>query len=158
MSVAFRREGDDEHKEPVFELPIPPGPNLVTRQGLAQIEARVAELESAARAAPDDEAAKPIRRELRYWRTRLATAELQPPFAGDAVGFGATVRFRLNGAERTVTLVGDDEANPAAGRLAWSAPLARALMGAEVGERVDFAGREEAVEVLAVSDGLPSPS
>jgi len=33
MSVAFRRESDEEHKEPRFELPIPPGPNLVTRRG-----------------------------------------------------------------------------------------------------------------------------
>ena len=35
MSVAFRREGDDEHLEPKFELPIPPGPNRVTARGLA---------------------------------------------------------------------------------------------------------------------------
>ena len=35
MSVAFRRESDDEHKEPKFDIPIPPGPNLVTRRGLA---------------------------------------------------------------------------------------------------------------------------
>ena len=44
MSVAFRREGDEEHLEPKFEIPIPPGPNLVTSRGLALIGARVAEL------------------------------------------------------------------------------------------------------------------
>jgi hypothetical protein len=33
MSVAFRRESDDEHKEPEFELPIPVGANLVTPRG-----------------------------------------------------------------------------------------------------------------------------
>ena len=70
MSVAFRREGDDEHKEPRFELPIPPGPNLVTASGLAQIEAHVAELEALAK--PSEEQ----RRDLRYWRRRLATAQL----------------------------------------------------------------------------------
>ena len=37
MSVAFRRESDEEHLEPKFELPIPPGPNLVTARGLALI-------------------------------------------------------------------------------------------------------------------------
>ena len=37
MSVAFRRESDEEHKEPRFELPIPPGPNLVTAAGLATV-------------------------------------------------------------------------------------------------------------------------
>lgn len=41
MSVAFRRESDDEHLEPVFELPIPPGPNLVTERGLALIRTQV---------------------------------------------------------------------------------------------------------------------
>ena len=44
MSVAFRRESDEEHKEPRFELPIPPGPNLVTARGLVQTEAKVAAL------------------------------------------------------------------------------------------------------------------
>ena len=39
MSVAFRREGDDEHLEPKFEIPIPPGPNLVTARGAALIHA-----------------------------------------------------------------------------------------------------------------------
>ena len=45
MSVAFRRESDEEHKEPKFELPLPPGPNLVTPRGLALIEAKVVELQ-----------------------------------------------------------------------------------------------------------------
>ena len=40
MSVAFRRESDEEHLEPKFELPFPPGPNLVTPRGLALIEGR----------------------------------------------------------------------------------------------------------------------
>jgi hypothetical protein len=46
MSVAFRRESDEEHKEPRFELPIPVGPNLVTATGLRQAETRVAALET----------------------------------------------------------------------------------------------------------------
>ena len=40
MSVAFRRDSDEEHLEPKFELPIPSGPNLVTARGLALIGAR----------------------------------------------------------------------------------------------------------------------
>jgi len=46
MSVAFRRESDEEHLEPKFELPLPPGPNLVTARGLALIEARADALET----------------------------------------------------------------------------------------------------------------
>ncbi|MGZ3172811.1 MAG: GreA/GreB family elongation factor, partial [Croceibacterium sp.] len=45
MSVAFRRDSDEEHLEPKFELPIPPGPNLVTARGLQMIGDRIAELE-----------------------------------------------------------------------------------------------------------------
>jgi transcription elongation GreA/GreB family factor len=152
MSVAFRRESDDEHLEPRFELPIPPGPNLVTPRGGALIAARVLELEAALAAAGDDEAAKPIARDLRYWKTRRATAIETAPRGDGVVGFGSRVRFRLAGRERTITLVGDDEADPPAGRLAFSAPLARALMGAEPGESVAFNDREDAIEVLAVNE------
>ena len=56
MSVAFRRESDEEHLEPKFEIPLPPGPNLVTARGLAAIRARVAELEAAVAATTDAEA------------------------------------------------------------------------------------------------------
>ena len=54
--------------------------------------------------------------------------------------------------ERTFTLVGDDEQDPAAGRIGWSAPLARALRGAAVGElrTVRLPGGEKEWEVLAV--------
>ena len=75
MSVAFRRESDDEHLEPKFELPIPPGPNLVTARGLGLLETKVAELEAALPALTEEEPRKKHLRELRYWRTRLATAE-----------------------------------------------------------------------------------
>ena len=149
MSVAFRRESDDEHLEPKFELPIPPGPNLVTLRGLALTEARVVELEAAVAAEADALRLTALRRDLRYWRTRAATAQVVPPPPADEVAFGSRVTFRLNGAIRTIHLVGDDEADPAAGRIAFSAPLARALIGAGVGELVEFAGKEDAIEVVA---------
>ena len=108
MSVAFRRDGDEEHLEPKFELPIPPGPNLVTARGLAQIRAKVVELEA-----------------------------LLPTHTEEAA----------------ITIVGDDEARPASGLLAFSAPLCRAMMDAEVGEKLDFAGKSEAIEILAITAG-----
>ncbi|OYU34852.1 GreA/GreB family elongation factor [Novosphingobium sp. PASSN1] len=151
MSVAFRREGDDEHLEPKFELPIPPGPNLVTPRGLALIAARVAELEAELAKLSDEDAIKKHRRVMRYWLTRQATAQVMPPPAGPAVAFGSTVTFLLNGKERTITLVGDDEADPAAGLLAFTAPLSRALMGAEAGDELDFGGKPGAIEVLRVA-------
>ena len=150
MSVAFRRESDEEHLEPKFERPIAPGPNLVTPRGLALIGAKVVELEAAvADAATEDRDA--VLRELRYWHTRQTTAEVVASAAEGEVGIGSTVTYRLNGVERSVEIVGGDEADPAAGKIGYQAPLARALLGAEVGERVDFAGKDEAIEVVAVA-------
>ena len=151
MSVAFRRESDEEHKEPRFELPIPPGPNLVTAAGLAQTRAKVAELEAVAAAEGDAERRAPIERELRYWRTRLSTAELAPPPPAGEAAFGSRVTFRLNGETRTFDIVGDDEADPANDKIAFSAPLARALIGAGPGDLSDFGGKADAIEVIAVT-------
>src|SRR6478735_3427047 len=150
MSVAFRRESDEEHLEPKFELPIPPGPNLVTARGLTLIAERVTALEAAIAAAPDDEARKPLQRDLRYWTARQLSAELAPAPAGDKVEFGVEVTARIRGAEKTFRLVGDDEADPAAGLLSFNAPLARAMLGAEPGDWLAFADEEDAIEVIAV--------
>lgn len=151
MSVAFRRESDDEHLEPKFELPIPPGPNLVTARGLSQTQAKVAALEAALPTLTDEAAIAAAKRDLRYWRTRQATAELAPVPDGASVEFGCRVDLVLNGQPRSITLVGDDEADPAAGLIAFSAPLARAVMGAEVGETLPFAGREDAIQIAAIT-------
>lgn len=155
MSVAFRRDGDEEHLEPKFEIPIPPGPNLVTARGAALIGERVTALE--ARLAglvaegADEAAVNAAKRDLRYWQTRQVTAELVPVPAGDCVEIGTTVTFRLNGKQRDLAIVGDDEADPAAGLISFSAPLARALMGAEPGDVLAFAGKDDAIEVLSVA-------
>lgn len=150
MSVAFRRESDEEHLEPRFEIPIPPGPNLVTARGLDLIAAKVAELEAALPPASEVEARKAALRDLRYWRQRLATADQRPPPAGDQVRFGARVRYRLGEKDNTVTIVGHDEADPAQHLLSFLAPLSRALLGAHVGDEVDFGGKDAALEVLAI--------
>lgn len=155
MSVAFRREDDDAHLEPKFEIPIPPGPNLVTARGKALIDAKVAELEAAIGAlvaeAADKERIDPLRRDLRYWQARQVTAEVVPAPTGETVEIGTSVTFKLNGKRRTLAIVGDDEADPAAGSIAFSAPLARALMGAEEGELLPFSGRDDAIEVSGIS-------
>lgn len=149
MSVAFRRESDDEHKEPEFELPIPVGPNLVTPRGLRLLGEEVVRLEAAIAGEADEDARKKLQRRLRYFHTRQATAEVQAPPLPGSVGIGSRVTCRLNGAERTIAIVGGDEADPALGSIAFSAPLARALMGAEAGESVEYQGREDAILILA---------
>ena len=98
----------------------------------------------------DVEARKPVVRDLRYWRLRLATADLRPPPSGDKIAFGSRVRYRLNGKDNTITIVGHDEADPAHQLLSFLAPLCRVMLGAEVGDELDFGGREAALEVLAI--------
>ena len=123
----------------------------MTARGLALIEARLAELEALAHGLVDEEAIKATRRQWRYWSTRAATAQVMPVPSGETVEFGCTVRLALHGKAREIVIVGDDEAEPAAGRLAFTAPLVRAIMGGEVGEMVPFGGKDEAIEILAIS-------
>ena len=150
MSVAFRRESDDEHKEPEFEIPIAVGPNLVSPRGLRLLGDEVARIEAAIAVAADEDARKKLQRRLRYFHTRQSTAEVQTPPADGSVGIGSRVTYRLNGAEKAITIVGGDEADPASGTVAFFAPLARALMGATTGESVEYQDREDAIIILAV--------
>lgn len=150
MSVAFRREGDEEHKEPRFELPIPPGPNWVTARGLELIAAKLAELEAAPRGIETPSEPDPVQRELRYWRTRMATAELAPAPKEGRIGIGSRVDFTLNGQPRSIAIVGDDEADPAVNLLSFHAPLSRVMIDAEVGDAIDFNGKPGAIEITAI--------
>lgn len=73
--------------------------------------------------------------------------------ARDQVRFGATVDLADHeDSRRTVTIVGDDEADAGAGSVGWSAPLARALIGARVGDErtVRLPAGEKSYEVLAI--------
>ena len=151
MSVAFCRESDEEHKEPRFERPIAPGPNRVTERGRERITCEVERLRAAVAEMETGEAREAAARDLRYWTTRETTAELAPPPETGVVGFGSTVRFRLDGAERRLTIVGGDEADPDYGTVSFTAPLARALTGAMADEHVPFNGVEAALHVLSVS-------
>ena len=155
MSVAFRRESDEEHLEPKFELPLPPGPNLVTARGLALIGAKVDALNlalgDAGGDAGGDAARDVIRRDLRYWRARQSTAVIAPIPAGDTVAFGTHVTFTLDGAPRSMIIVGSDEADPASNRVTFTAPLARAMMGLTVGDVADFGGNVDAIAIVAIT-------
>ncbi len=137
MSRAFVKEDDPTGGTAVLaERAISPHPNLVTRRGLELIEERVAEFERQLAEAEDDEAGARAARELRYWTARLGTARLEEP-AGEteAVRFGTTVTGTLeDGSQASFAIVGEDEAEPTAGRIAYTAPVARALLGGEPGE------------------------
>lgn len=75
----------------------------------------------------------------------------QPP---GEVRFGATVELAgEDGRCRTLTIVGDDEADASEGRIGWSAPLARSLIGAKVGDErvVRLPNGEKNYEVVAIA-------
>lgn len=76
----------------------------------------------------------------------------------DRVRFGATVELADAEDERRVlTLVGEDEADATAGKINWTAPIARALIGAKVGDErtVRLPAGEKGYEVMSIS--YPTP-
>ena len=138
MSVAFRRESDEEHLEPKFELPIPPGPNLVTARGLVLIEERVAELDARLADPLSQEERKAVLRDARYWRARQASAQLAPLPSGEKIAIGTRVTYQHDDQSRTIEIVGHDESDPATGRIGFTAPLVRAMLGSKVGDEVEL--------------------
>ena len=158
MSRAFVKEDDDARSEPLPEIQISSAPNLVTARGLRLIEARIAEAEAGLAAATDEAQVARLKRGLRYWQLRHATARLTTPDPADpAVQFGSRVTYRTeDGDTRTVTLTGEDEADPTAGTIAYAAPVARALTGAVAGSTVTVMLRGKPVELEVLSVETPS--
>jgi transcription elongation factor GreB len=97
-----------------------------------------------------------IDRELGHLSRRMKAAKVVDPAAQvdrGRVYFGATVTIAdEDDAQRTVTLVGEDEADASAGRISWRSPLAHALKGANIGDmrRVTLPAGEKEWEVMAV--------
>ena len=154
MSRAFTKEPDEgEAVEDLPDRPISEHPNLVTPEGLAQIEdamMRAQEELSRAQGANDRGALAHAGRDLRYWTARRSTAQVMAsPEGTDKVQFGSTVTIqRDDGRRQTWRIVGEDEAEPTQGTLSYASPVARALMGKSVGDVVQ-AGSGEA-EITAI--------
>ena len=96
-----------------------------------------------------------IDRRLAWLARVLKAAKVVDPAsqATDQVRFGATVELAdEDDSRRVLTIVGDDETDGPAGRIGWSAPIARALIGAKVGDDrlVQLPGGEKSYEIIAV--------
>ena len=97
-----------------------------------------------------------IDRRLAYLARIMKEAKVVDPAkqeARDQVRFGATVELAdEDDNRRTLTLVGNDEADATSGRIGWSAPIARALVGAKVGDEriVRLPSGEKSYEVMAI--------
>ena len=154
MSRAFVKEDNEETFDDLPERPVSQHPNYVTPEGLAQIEAELARLgheHAEAMVAKDRGALARTARDLRYWNARRATAQvLASPTDHSEVRFGSTVTLeRPDGRKQTYRVVGEDEAEPTKGTLSHVSPLARALMGKQVGDVVPLGGDE--AEIAAIT-------
>ncbi len=153
MSRAFVKEGDGAEGQELPELQVSPHRNLVTPEGLAQIEATVERLQaevSAARTADDRPGLARAQRDLRYWTARQRSAEVvAPAAAAGAVRFGSLVVLEKPDGERLeYRIVGEDEADPARGSISYVSPIARRLIGSAVGNIVPLADGE--TEIVAI--------
>ena len=152
MSRAFVKESDDD-LPPLPERVVSPHPNFVTPSGLKQIESLVQALEEqrgVARGADDRAQLATIERDLRYWTQRRASARPVEPIASpDTVRFGVQVRLRFeDDSERSFRLVGEDEADPAQGRISWVSPIGASLTGCAVGDELEVLGQRAEIVAL----------
>jgi transcription elongation factor GreB len=185
MSKAFTREtdSDDEDEDGGGLPPLPAGgKNYITPQGYARLRAELLHLIDEERpkvvevvhwAASNGDRSengdylygkkrlREIDRRIRFLTKRLEIAEVADPtlhHGHDQVFFGATVRYaESSGQERTITIVGIDEADSLQGQVSWISPIARALLKAREGDEVKLvtpAGVQE-IEILEVS--YPAP-
>lgn len=155
MSRAFVKEQDDA-PEQLAERPVSANPNVVTSRGLGLIDEEIDVLRrklALGQHEADKTAINRASRDLRYWVQRRATAQLfEPPCEPQLVGFATRVTLvREDGRKQCFSIVGEDEADPSRGIIAYTSPMARALMGRPIGDVVDVPGGEaEIVELEPV--------
>jgi transcription elongation GreA/GreB family factor len=135
MSRAFTKETAESAAPP--EKMVDEGPNLVTPEGLAQIEAHVARIEAAMKTEPNVLLRETLARDLRYWEIRKASAEVVQPSTDDSVAFGSTVTIRRKDRTQTFRIVGVDEADASKGLISYRAPLSQAVLGAKPGDIIE---------------------
>ena len=147
MSRAFVNEDALNDRPDLPELPVPSGPNIITPRGLATLQAKIAERQAdlarlKARAERLDKLPEAAaERDLRWLEARLKAAIVIDPAAHDLseVAFGLSVTIvDEDGVETTYEIVGEDEADAPRHRIAPNSPLARALLGAQVGDVVTW--------------------
>jgi transcription elongation GreA/GreB family factor len=154
MNKAFVNDDDEGQIDVLPDREIPPHANLVTAEGLAQIERMQSDLSkqlTEAEAREDLTAQAHIARDLRYWTARRSNAELVPqPNDKSKVAFGLHVTIeRDDGRKQTFRIVGLDEADPEKGTISYVSPMAKALMGKSVGDVVHV-GQADA-EIIAIT-------
>ena len=183
MSKAFTRETDtdDEEELPLPELPAA-GKNYITPQGYARLRTELLHLIDDERpkvvevvywAASNGDRSengdyiygkkrlREIDRRIGFLTKRLEVAEISDPcvhHGRDQIFFGAKVRYvDEGGQERTVTIMGIDEADSALGQVSWVSPIARALLKARKGDEVKLVTPSGVHEIEVLEVDYPPP-
>jgi transcription elongation factor GreB len=185
MNKAFTREADGDEDDDSGGLPPLPagGKNYITPQGYARLRAELLQLIDDERpkvvevvhwAASNGDRSengdylygkkrlREIDRRIRFLTKRLEIAEVTDPslhHGHDQVFFGATVTYAEEdtGIERTVTILGIDEADSAHGQVSWISPIARALLKAREGDVVKLVTPAGAKEIEVLEVRYPAP-
>jgi len=165
MSRAFVKEDSEDPGEPVKRQPSGK-PNYVTPAGLESLKAKSAEL-AWARAGlvskqrldePRSLALRQAETDLEYYDTQIKRAVLvdNRGLAAEDVRFGATVSLReTGGTVKEYKIVGEDEADAAAGKLNWGSPLAGALLGAGPGAQIVLTRKTGLIQLEIISVRYP---
>ena len=181
MSKAFTKEtdNDDDGDEPEAPAPLPAGTkNYMTPKGFTRLRDEMLQLRREERpkvveivswAAGNGDRSengdyiygkkrlREIDRRIRFLTKRLEIAEVVDPAQQknrDRVFFGAMVTYaNAAGTERTIRILGVDEADIDRGEVSWISPIARALLKAEVGDEVEIKAPSgpELIEIVAIS-------
>jgi transcription elongation GreA/GreB family factor len=145
VSRAFVKE-DAGGDEP--DRPQPSGPNYVTPRGRELLAEKVRALETQLAGKSKEE-----QRDLRYWRERLATSVVvdNSKASPAEARFGATVKYREGKRERTVQIVGQDEADEGGDKISWDSAVARALLGLSAGDASEILDGDDSRPIVVES-------
>ena len=135
MSRAFVKETAESAAPP--ERMVDEGPNLVTPEGLAQIDGHIARIEASMKTEANVLLRETLARDLRYWEIRKSTAEVVTASTDGAVAFGSTITMTRKGRTQTFRIVGVDEADAARGLISFRSPMAQAILGAHPGDIIE---------------------
>ncbi len=162
MSRAFVKEDSDPGEEPLKRQPSG-RPNYVTPAGLDWLKARVTGLAALRivllgkkrQEEPRSLELQQAEIDLAYYEGQIKSARVvdNRGLAAEDIRFGAIIKTRdQSGAELEYFLVGEDEADAAAGKLNWASPLAGAFLGKKTGESIvlERRGGDLQFEVISV--------
>ena len=183
MSKAFTKESDgaDDDELQLSALPAG-GKNYITPQGYATLRDELLDLIDNERpkivdivhwAASNGDRSEngdylygkkrlsEIDRRIRFLTKRLEIAEVVDPVVhhgSDQVFFGATVTYaEASGIERTVTILGIDEADSLQGQVSWVSPIARTLLKSREGDELKLLTPSGVLDIEVLQVSYPAP-